>query len=122
MALEIYSREARYLIDQAVRRVLASSAPQFGRNSVASSGMMYVAQTDVSGLTGRSGTGPGSGTVTLQKVDNGALTAQQDEDGNDITVTAYNLSTETLPGSSYTFLVQDVLGGTLWAVWEDCPV
>ena len=122
MAIEVYSREARQLIDQAVRRVLANPNAAFNRNSVAGGGACFLAKTDGSGITARSGTTAGSGTVTLQTVSaNGAISAQQDQEGNDVTVTAYNVSTEALPSSSYTFVVQETISGTLWAVFEDCP-
>ena len=83
--------------------------------------LFYVGQTDGSGITARSGTTPGTGTVTLYEFDSGGLlSARQDEGGNDITVTAYNLSTTAVASTTYVMLAQEIVSGYLLAVWEDC--
>lgn len=79
---------------------------------------LQVALTDGSGITAASGTTPGSGTVTLQTLQNGIL-ANYESGGSPVTVTAYNF-VETASGTSaYVFICQDV-AGIWWLVAEAC--
>ena len=82
----------------------------------------FIGKTDGSGIPARSGTTPGSGTVTLYHLDTDTttLTVQQDSSNEDVEVTCYNLSTEAVAASSYVMIQQEYITGTFWAVWEDC--
>jgi hypothetical protein len=82
---------------------------------------MYVGKTGVSGITARSGTTPGSGTVTLYFVNaSGTLETWKDGTGTAVTKTCYNLSTSAVGNTAYVMMQRDILSGKLWAVWEDC--
>ena len=82
----------------------------------------FLGKTDGSGITARSGTTPGSGTVTLYNLDTATstLTVQQDADAADVTETVYNLSETAVAASAYVMISREFITGTFWAVWEDC--
>ena len=80
----------------------------------------YIAKTGSGGIAARSGTTPGSATVTLYYVSSGVLTKRTDSSGADVTVTAYNLSTTAVAGDAYIVIQPELLSGKLIATWEDC--
>lgn len=80
----------------------------------------YIVMTPVGGIAARSGTTPGSATCTLWTNANGALAEWLNPAGDAQTVTVYNLSTTAVAASSYVVACQELLGGTLLALWEDC--
>ncbi len=69
-----------------------------------------------SGITGRSGTTPGSGTATLKKVTSGAI-ANHDPS---LDVTAYNLATDSVAAAKYLMLIREYFSGLWFVVWEEC--
>ena len=118
-----FSAEAIQKIRHVVKQVL--SEPQFRTPretpSVSAWLQTYIGKTDGSGITARSGTTPGSGTVTLYKINSsGTLETWKDKADADITKTCYNLSSEAVGASAYVVMMQDLLSGKLLAVWEDC--
>ena len=119
--IEIYSPEARAMIDRAVRRVLAEPGRRRERVPASSTGAMYIAKVGGSAMGARSTDTPGSATVTLQRIDStGDLSDQLAEDGTAVTVTAHNLSVSTVAADGYVMLLQCQLSGYYWVVWEDC--
>lgn len=76
--------------------------------------MVYLGKVDGSGLTARSGTTPGTGTVTLYEIASSVLTARQNADSTDVDVTVYNLSDRPVPASTYTLLLKEMLTGNLY--------
>jgi hypothetical protein len=68
------------------------------------------------GITGRSGTTPGSGTATLKKVNDGTL---ENLDPT-IDVTAYNLATDSVAAAKYLMLIREYFSGLWFVVWEEC--
>lgn len=109
-------------IRRVVRQVLGE--PQFGlgeTNKPPSFGLLtYLGKTDGSGITARSGTTPGSGTVTLYYISGGTLTSWKDRSGSAITKTCYNMSETAVAATAYVIMMQELLSGKLFAVWEDC--
>ena len=79
----------------------------------------YIGETDGSGITARSGTTAGSGTVTVYSLVGATITVQQDADGNDVTETCRNLSSDSVGATSYVMMLRD-FKGTFWCIWEDC--
>jgi len=81
-----------------------------------------IGKTDGSGITARSGSTVGTGTVTLYYIDpdTDALTVKQDRNGDDVTVTVKNMSTTAVAASAYVQIGQEHMKGTYLAVWEDC--
>ncbi len=71
-----------------------------------------LAKNGGSTIGARSGTTPGSGTVTLYQLVGTTLTSTT------VTVTAYNLSTTAIAANAY--LVLTKVDGKWIAVWEDC--
>lgn len=81
----------------------------------------YIAKTGASGIAARSGTTPGSASVTLYYINaSGALATWNDANGDPITDTCYNMSTTAVGNSVYIIAQQELLSGKLLAVWEDC--
>lgn len=72
-----------------------------------------LAKTDGSGVSARSGTTAGSGTVTLQYLSGTTIT-----DGSE-TVTVYNWTDDAAAATTYVWVQQDTLG-TWWITGEDC--
>ena len=106
-----------------VRRVENTPDSLIPPQSPSSFGLaFYIGKTDGSGLTARSGTTPGTGTVTLYTLSSGALAEFKDKTGTPVanTVTCKNLSDTAVAASSYVMLLQDPVSGAYWCVWEDC--
>lgn len=78
-----------------------------------------LAKTGGTAITARSGTTPGSGTVTLYHLDGGSITAVVDLDSSPVTVTAYSFAGTASGIGAYIFIEQDD-DGTWWYVSEDC--
>lgn len=121
--MKVFSDEAVDKIRRVVRQVLGE--PQFsyaGGSRPPSFGLLtYLAKTDGSGITARSGTTLGSGTVTLYQTNSShQLATWNDAAGNPITKTAYNMSTTAVAANAYVVVMQELLSGKLIAVWEDC--
>lgn len=72
-----------------------------------------LALSDGSGISARSGTTAGNGTVTLQYLDGSTITANTD------TLTVYNWSKTAAAAETYVWVHQDSLG-TWWILGEDC--
>ena len=102
--LEREARRLRLLIDHGDR-------PVYRRGSVALTGG--------TAITARSGTTPGSGTVTLYHLVGGSLTAILDPDSDPVTVTAYSFSGTASGIGAYVFVEQDDTGHW-WYIAEDC--
>ena len=68
------------------------------------------------GVTGRGGTTPGTGTATLKRITDGAITNL--DPSSDITV--YNLATASVAGAKYLMLVREYFSGKWFVVWEEC--
>lgn len=79
-----------------------------------------IALTGGSAIAARSGTTPGSATVTLYYISSGALTAYTNINGDPITVTAYNLATSTVAANTYIQVKREFLSGTWLIDFEDC--
>lgn len=75
-----------------------------------------LAKNGGSTIAARSGTTPGSGTVTLYKCDDSTLAALT---GDYSTVTAYNLAGSTVAANAYLMLMR--IGNKWWVMFEDCP-
>ena len=119
MTIEIYSAEARRVIERVVRTVLGNT-PQAARGSVAAS-VMRLAKTGAGGVTARSSDTPGTGPVTLYELDtDGDLSEKLDSNGAAVSKTCRNLSTGAVAANSYVMVSQDLLTGSYWAIWEDC--
>lgn len=121
--ITVFSADATRQIVEVVKRVLRDpsiiplmrGAPVYARG-------WYLAKTDASGVTARSGDTPGSGTVTLYKHDSSENLVQQTASGNSaaVTRTAYNLSTTAVSASTYVMCVEEQITGKLYVAWEDC--
>lgn len=121
--MKVFSDDAVDKIRRVVRQVLGE--PQFsvdaGQRHPAFGLLTYLAKCDGSGISARSGTTLGSGTVTLYTTNaSHQLTAWTDRNGTAITKTAYNMSTTAVAANAYVVVVQELLSGKLIAVWEDC--
>jgi hypothetical protein len=117
---EIYTltQEAIRQVRLVVRQVLRS--PEFRRrntSTIVTHGALatYIGMTGGSGIAARSGTTPGSATVTLYKINSGPTLATATT-----TVTAYNLSTSAVAASAYVVIMQEQITGKFICVWEDC--
>jgi hypothetical protein len=100
-----------------VRQLLRSPEFKRGRSGtpVGHGGVpTYVAYTGGSGIAARSGTTPGSATVTLYTLSGGTLATATTTD------TAYNLSTSAVAASAYVVCMREQISGKLICVWEDC--
>lgn len=104
-----------------VRRIARSVLATEGRrlNTAARRGrwqmpgvVTYIGKTDEA-ITARSSTTPGSGTVSLYRLDDSGDLEDTGEN-----VTAYNLSDDAVASGAYVGLVQ--AAGVLWVNWEDC--
>ncbi len=73
----------------------------------------WICKNSSSEIPARSGDTPGSGTVTIQKLDSGALTATNG------TLTAYNFSASAIAADAYILVFRDEFG-TDWVSSEDC--
>jgi hypothetical protein len=102
------------IIERVARRVLETMLPAAAkpRNGRHFSQNCFLAKAGGSGVPARSGTTPGSGTVTMWKCDDTTLEATSVE------VTAWNLSESAVADDAYLMLVR--IGNKLWVIWEDC--
>lgn len=82
----------------------------------------WIAQTDGSGIAGRSGSVVGKGTVTLYYIDvaTATLTTVKDNLGADVTATAHNLAEEPVGANVYIMLKQEMGSGQLFVDFEEC--
>jgi len=80
----------------------------------------WIAKTGASTIAARSGTTVTSGTVTLQKIVDGELSAHQNN-GTDITVDAYNLFSAEIAANAYILIAREVASGKYFVISEDCP-
>lgn len=70
-----------------------------------------IALSGSGGVAARSGTTPGSGTVTLYSFNGTTISSGS-------TVTAYNMGASSVAGNTYLMLM--AIGGYWFVVWEDC--
>lgn len=118
-----FSRDAAEKIARVVRQVLAEPRIVSGRPAMSAYGHgFWIAKTDGSGVTARSGDTPGSGTVTLYEIDSAGDLAEvtSSGDASAVTKTAYNLSTTAVSSATYIMCSQEIKSGKLFVVWEDC--
>ncbi len=104
------------LIREVVRREIhRPDLPQQPRRGVVGQGVNHFVGVTDEAITARSGTTPGTGTVSLyyRDVDTGVLT----DSGND--VEAYNISQTAVGSGSYVTILQDNYG-SYWVIVEDC--
>lgn len=121
--MKFFSDKAIGEIRETVRRVRAtprgSSLGSYGAAALLPLAM-YIVKTPVGGIPARSGTTPGSATCTLWTNAGGALAEWDNTQGDAQSVTVYNLSTTAVAAEAYVVACQEMLGGTLLALWEDC--
>lgn len=110
---DIALRQIKTLWDDYQKRSI-QPAPRMGRVH-----QFHVALTDGSGISAASGSTPGSGTVTLQRLVSGALANRTDSTGAAVTKTVYNFVETASAASAYVFVAEDA-AGTLWLVAEAC--
>lgn len=119
-----FSAEAMAQISEVVRRVLRE--PGNGGIGVSSSQPGHVgllgfwAKTGAGGISARSGTTLGNGTVTLHTAVGGTDAEYADANSAAVTKTCYNGSTTAVAANAYVFVCQEQLSGKFFAVWEDC--
>lgn len=104
-------------IESGLRRVLETDGrkPAERRHGHRFIQNCFLAKNGGTPIPARSGTTPGSGSVTLYKCDDTTLEAVT---GSGATVTAYNLSGATVAADAYLMLVR--IGNKLWVNFEDC--
>lgn len=119
-----FSAEAMAQIAEVVRRVLRE--PGNGGIGGPSSQPGHVgllgfwAKTGAGGISARSGTTLGSGTITLHTASAGADAEYADANSAAVTKTCRNGSTIAVAANAYVFVCQEQLTGQFFALWEDC--
>ncbi len=82
---------------------------------------VFIAKTGGSGVPAESGGTPGAATVTLYKINSsGALETIKDEQGSDVTVTAYHIMPVAMAADAWTILSQEMGSGKYIALNEAC--
>lgn len=114
--------DARVLADFARKKGLTPSNEIYTQGfDMRAKGRRYLAKTGDTAITARVGATPGSGTVTIQRVNpfSGDIEAFKDENGDPVTLTAYSWVASASGTNAYVFVGFDTFG-TLWYENEDC--
>lgn len=80
---------------------------------------IILGQTDGSGITARSGTQMGSGTVTLFDASAAGVLSQRTSGGSAVTETWWNISETAVAATTYVMATQDA-SGLMICMLEDC--
>ncbi len=83
---------------------------------------VFIAKTGGSGIAALSGSTPGNDTVTLYQINSsGTLETIKDDQGSDVTVTAYNMAASGAVASSAWIQIKQEMGSGKYVVdFEDC--
>ena len=116
-------RDAVLQIQQLVRAELLKIEPmlraRLQHNN--STQPIYIAKSPAGGIPAISSDTPGTASVTLYKINSdGDLVTADDQYGDSVDVTAYNLASSAVAGDTYIQLKQEVASGKLLVDFEDC--
>lgn len=105
----------------APRRLWARYNPLAGKyEPIGAMGGTILGKTDADGVPGRAGDVPGSGSVDLFRLgDDGDLEPVVDSNGDQVTVSAHNISSGDVAGNAYVLLSED-WDGYWWVIVESC--
>lgn len=82
---------------------------------------VYFGYTGAGGIPAMAGVTPGSGNVTLYRfTEANTVEEAKDKDNVSVVVTAYNLSTDAVAGTTYVQLKQEMVSGRLLVDYERC--
>ncbi len=83
--------------------------------------LLYLAYTGAGGIPARAGVTPGRASVTLARFDaDNDIETASDDDGDAVTVTAYNVASAAVAANVYVQLKQESVTGRLIVDFEDC--
>ena len=116
-----FGKKAVERIRRSVRRTERSRLLRPDVNPLALQSEIYIGKTGGGGIPALSSDTPGSAIVTVYLINaDGDLEAAKDEDNDDVTVTAYNLSDEAVAANTYVQLKQESLTAHLLVDFENC--
>lgn len=110
-----FSREAAQQIQQTVRRSERVTSVAKQQAAGVHQVRIAIAQTGAGGIAALSGTTPGSGVVTLYRIN-----SDGDLESLGVSVTAYNLASSAVAANTWVQVKQETASGRLLIDFEDC--